>query len=400
MSVDFAGDLDGDGRSALIIGAPYVDGTGAAWILTAPPPGVVSLPDSAIALRGSAVGDAAGFAVAGAGDTDGDGLDDVLVGAWGEDSAGTDAGIAWLIAGPITAGGSLDALGEAWRGEYSYDNAGFSVAGAGDTDGDGLDDVLIGAPFHDDGGSRSGTVFLHTASATARLSGARIGDELGHSVSTAGDFNGDGLSDVIVGAWQALHGRQRPGAAYLWLGPISGTLDAWTADHFVTGTQRGARAGADVAALGDVDGDGREDVGIGSMTGHAWLLYGRAEGGGQRLEADREIVGLEEALVGAVLSPAGDLDGDGRAEVLVGAPSWDLPEANAGGFALFYGADDSVEELSRNWWSVAGAGALAGIALAGGQDLDGDGSPELVVGGPGGGVDREGALWLLTEAAW
>lgn len=401
MSVDFAGDLDGDGMDELLIGAPYYDGSGSAWVLPgrSDAEGPISLAAQGIGLLGAAQGDAAGFAVAGAGDVDGDGLDDVLVGAWGEDSIGTDAGRAWLVHGPITVGGSLDRLGTVFEAEYSYDNLGFAVASAGDLDRDGRADLLIGAPFHDDGGSRSGTVFVTTETDAARLIGGRPGDELGHSISSAGDFNGDGSDDVIVGAWNALHGKTRAGAAYIWLGPLSGALEASTADHVLLGEESGDRAGAAVTGIGDHDGDGLADVAVGSMVGTVWLLSGRQDAA-QRLTADRIVDGLPAARVGASLAAAGDLNTDGKDDLLIGAPSWDEPVSNSGGFAVLYGGDADIERLPRTWWSLAGEGTMAGISLAGGGDVDGDGMPDVLVGGQGGGLDREGVAWLLPGSAW
>ena len=145
--------------------------------------------------------------------------------------------------------------------------------------------------------------------------------------------------------------------------------------------------------------DGLADVAVGSMVGTVWLLSGRQDAA-QRLTADRIVDGLPAARVGASLAAAGDLNTDGKDDLLIGAPSWDEPVSNSGGFAVLYGGDADIERLPRTWWSLAGEGTMAGISLAGGGDVDGDGMPDVLVGGQGGGLDREGVAWLLPGSAW
>ena len=270
LSVALAGDMNGDGLADALIGAPYAGEGGVVWLLHGEP-GLSGLrtPDEVGAVLLGADEEAAGFSVDGAGDVDGDGWPDLIIGGWARDGTGTDAGGAWLIYGPISGARALATAGEVFEGPAAYDVAGFAVAGGGDVDGDGRAEVLVGAPFSDPAGSRSGSAWLLGAeterldAARATFTGARPGDHAGHAVSFAGDIDGDGLGDVLIGAWEALEAGERPGAALLWLGPVSGTLSALTADLRLIGEASGDHAGHSLAGPGDVDGDGRDDLLIG-----------------------------------------------------------------------------------------------------------------------------------------
>jgi hypothetical protein len=161
-------------------------------------------------------GDQAGYSVSSAGDVDGDSLDDLLVGAHRNDDGGTQAGKAYLVLG-ASLGSSpeidLSLADYSFVGEEPFDRAGVSVSSAGDVDGDGLGDLLVGAHGHDDGARpREGKVYLILggslgSSSTIDLStvdysfvGEPRGGDAGMAVSSAGDVDGDGLDDILVGA--------------------------------------------------------------------------------------------------------------------------------------------------------------------------------------------------------
>ncbi|MBI2339845.1 MAG: FG-GAP repeat protein [Deltaproteobacteria bacterium] len=194
--------------------------------------GTISLSSADAKLIGEAASDWAGYSVSGAGDVDGDGLGDILVGARGNDAGGaSDAGAAYLVLGPVSGTGSLSTASAKLTGETAYDNAGSSVASAGDANGDGLSDILVGARYNGTGsllaggsavgaaylvyGSVSGTMSL--SSADAKLTGEAASDYAG-SVSGAGDADGDGFSDILVGAYGEDAGGSSAGAAYLLYG--------------------------------------------------------------------------------------------------------------------------------------------------------------------------------------
>ncbi len=301
-----AGDVNGDGYDDVIVGAPGYSGGGAAFVFLGSATGIVAegYPDNAdVWLESDQVSGLLGESVAGAGDVNGDGYDDVVVGAFLYDAGHREEGAAFVFLGSASgiADGNPDSAAARLESDQENGHLGYSVAGAGDVDGDGYDDVIVGAPFYDAGeGHEEGAAFVFLGSASGVADGnpstaasqiesdqAEITDalpaaRLGESVDGAGDVNGDGYDDVIVGS----PGYAGGGAALLFLGSASGIAggnpDAASAeivsDQFEAGptTLEGARLGTSVAGAGDVNGDGADDVIVGAPFHDAG--EGRGEG--------------------------------------------------------------------------------------------------------------------------
>ena len=180
---------------------------GGVYVITSIASGEQSLASAQALLVAEARSDSAGWDATGPGDVDGDGFDDLLVGAFGHDTAGQNAGAAYVVRGPVTGDVSLVTADLKMLGEGAEDRAGAHVSGAGDQSGDGLPDLLVGAAYHDVSsttygaayvvvGSQTGSMSL--SSASAKLEGA---DTFGSSVSRAGDVDGDGMEDVLVASF-------------------------------------------------------------------------------------------------------------------------------------------------------------------------------------------------------
>jgi FG-GAP repeat len=241
----------------------------------------------------------------------------------------------------------------------------------------------------------SGTLDL-AVDADVRLAGADAGDGAGWSVARAGDVNGDGSPDLLVGAPTAdPRGREDAGAAYVVLGPAAGLptdLGRLAARGFrIDGAVPGARAGTAVAAAGDVDGDGFTDVLVGAPawsdsdlangTGAAYLVRGGAALGDVDLAvpgaAVRLATGIPDDHTGMAVGSVPDMDGDRRAELLVGAPRADAA------FVVFAASVRGDVDLANADIRLDGpAGSRAGVALAGVPDMNGDGRGELAIGAP------------------
>ncbi len=374
-----------------------------------------SLANAEYAFLGGGGGDLAGHAVASAGDVDGDGRADLLIGAYGNDVGGRDAGKTYLILGGRLGPSrtiELYSADHSFIGEEGYSLKDLSVSGAGDVDGDGLDDILVGATYTDSETSRfAGTAYLllggslgassmNLADADIRFVASDDSDIGGRSVSGAGDVNGDGIDDLLIGTQSNNSGSyDYAGQAYLILdaGFTEGAeIDLADADTRLVGSAEDDHAGHSVSGAGDVDGDGLADLLIGAHenddagmdAGKASLVLGGGLGDVLDLgDADYTFIG-EDAYdsAGRSVSGAGDVDGDGRSDVLVGAPFSDQGGYHAGKVYVILGGS-----LSTSTFALADADHglagdepedYAGYSVADGGDVDGDGRADILIGAP------------------
>src|SRR5439155_1264922 len=283
-----------------------------------------------------------------------------------------------------------------WTAESDQENArfGYSVATAGDVNGDGYSDVIVGAYQFTNGQTFEGRAYIYLGSASGPATRAGWTAEsdqatarVGRSVATAGDVNGDGYSDVIVGARDYNNGQTSQGRAYVYLGSASGpsTTYAWNGES----NQASALFGYSVATAGDVNGDGYSDVIVGAVLydngqadeGRAYVYLGSASGlaAAPAWTAESNQAG---AQFGWSVATAGDVNGDGYSDVIVGAPYYDNPQTNAGrafvylgsssGLAPSYAWSDGTNQLS----------ALYGYSVATAGDVNGDGYSDIIVGDP------------------
>ena len=283
-------------------------------------------------ITGEADGDRLGASVAGAGDFNGDGYADVIVGDRQADAGGTNRGRACIIYGDSSLGGSI-AAGDAdviITGEVDGDLLGMSVSGAGDVDGDGFADVIVGTPDADAGGTNRGRAYIihgdaslsgsiPAGDANVIITGEADSDTLGGCVAGAGDINGDGFADVIVGA-RGADGTK--GRAYIIYGglTLAGSVSAGSADVIITGEADGDYLGTNVASAGDVKGDGFSGVIVGARDaeaggndrGRAYIIYGDSSLGGSIAAETADVIITGEAdgdMFGISVADAGMVEG-------------------------------------------------------------------------------------------
>lgn len=377
-SVGNAGDVNKDGYSDVFVGAYGVSSSkGSVYIFLGSVTGLSATP--ATTLNGVSSGDSFGWSAACAGDVNNDGYSDVIVGAW---DVGVFRGAAYLFLGSST--GLNTSPASTVNGLVGIeDRFGWCVAGAGDVNGDGFSDVIIGAWGTPVGGTNKGQAYLYLGNGTGlpgtpstTLSGLNTNDEFGYNVSTAGDVNGDGYSDVIIGAIGVSAGK---GAAYLYLGAGSGLSSTISAT--LNGVSTGDQFGISVTCAGDINGDGFSDVLVGAevvstSTGAAYLFQGSTTG----LSASPSITlsGLTiSCSFGFSLASSGDINGDGYSDIVVGAPNL---SSNRGAAYTYHGSPDGLK-ITNNWQVLeAQGGANYGYSVASAGDVNSDGFSDVIVG--------------------
>jgi hypothetical protein len=331
-----------------------------------------------------------GIGVSGVGDVNGDGYGDVIVGVYCYSNGQVNEGRVHLYHGSAA---GLSAVAD-WTTESDQANAclGYSVSTAGDVNGDGYSDVIVGSYGYTNGQPGEGRAFVYHGSAGGLSAGANWYAEsdqenarLGIRVSTAGDVNGDGYSDVIIGAYFYDNNYADAGKAYVYYGSASGLTagTCWT----IEGDQPSACLGVSVSTAGDVNGDGYCDVIIGapyydngqSNEGRSYVYYGSPSG--LSLSANWIAEGEQESVsFGASAATAGDVNGDGYSDVVVGAPDYTNGQTNEGRACVYYGSASGLSASAN--WSAEGeqAGAHFGSSVSTAGDVNGDGFSDLVVG--------------------
>ncbi len=389
----FDSDFNGDGYSDVIVGSPYYDaGTavdaGRAYIYLG---GSTMNSVADVILLPSAAGDNFGWSVACAGDVNGDGYADAIVGAPYNDTGFTDAGRAYIYLGGSTMNVNVDYL---INGAAAGDHLGQSVASAGDVNGDGYSDVIVGAPYNDTGGSNKGAAgvyfggsFLQGIETTAdvTMTGFSVSDGLGGSVASAGDVNGDGYADVIVSVPGSDSEGTDAGRAVIYFG--GSAMDQFV-DVILAGGVAGDTFGQSVASAGDVNGDGYTDVVVGAYhndaaaanAGAAYVYLGGSFLVPMETTADVTLLGAAASdQFGISVASAGDVDGDGYADVIVGADWNDVGGANAGRAYIYRGGSPMDVNVYVTLTGVA-AGDLFGISVAPAGDVNGNGYADVIVG--------------------
>ncbi len=362
VSVSGAGDVNNDGVDDFIIGAARA---GSAHVYSGVDGGTLHT------FYGDSATDRFGFAVSGAGDVNGDGYDDLIVGAEGDDNNGFDSGSARVFSG-------LDgSILYTFDGDSALDWFGYAVSGAGDVNNDGFHDLIVGAVADDNNGASSGSARVFSGfdgSTLYTFNGDSLHDQFGVSVSGVGDINGDGFDDVIVGAWGAdTKSGQSSGNARVFSG-FDGSI-LYTFD----GDSAGDIFGRSVSGAGDVNNDGVDDF----IVGAPFDDNNGVDAGSARVfsGADGSVLSTvygdsANDQFGTSVGDAGDVNGDGFDDLIVGSPYDDTNGDTSGSTRVFSGFDGSVLYT----FNGDSAGDGFGWAVSGAGDINKDGFADFIVG--------------------
>jgi hypothetical protein len=410
QSIASAGDVNSDGYADLIVGAPGYDGgqvdEGRAYLYLGSDSGLDTEP--AWTAESDQEGARFGHAVGGAGDVNGDTFADVVVGAHLYDYGAADEGRVFVYLGEDSESG----LGEiaAWTADGGQAEAQFgrAVGTAGDVNGDGFADLVVGAPLYDVPGDEepiadAGRVLVYhgTASGPSAVAdwtaeGEQAYAHFGHAVGSAGNVDDDEYDDLAVGAPLYDDPEVDEGLAFVYHGSATGLdLDdggsgcAAAADWCTASDQSFAYFGYSLGTAGDVDGDGFDDLIVGAYRygngeageGRAYVYHGSPEG----LETPPAWTAESNqtwAYFGVAVGTAGDVDGDGYSEVIVGAHGYNGDRTDAGRVFLYQGTNDGLTTFAVRFMDGTQSYSMFGESVGTAGDVNGDGFSDVVIGAP------------------
>jgi hypothetical protein len=368
LVVSKVGDVNSDGVPDVLAGAPNNDmggsDSGAVFVLSGADGSTIMI------IPGAASGDSLGFSAAGAGDVDGDGTPDIIGGARFNDTAGPNFGQAIVVSG------ATGLILHAFDGLSTNGRFGEAVNAAGDVNGDGFADVIVGARLDDSGGAATGRARVFSGfdgTLLYDIGGDSSADFFGRSVGAAGDVNADGFDDFLVGAPGDDNAGSSSGRVTVFSGADGTVLYALDGDF------AGDSLGGKVSGLGDLNGDGFDDF-IAGMTSSDFA--------GADLGAARVYSGIDGSTMftvagttagsefGSAVGDAGDVNGDGILDFIVGARLDTVMGLSAGSATVFSGFDASI--IHR--FESTASGDQFGDTAVGMGDANGDGFDDLLVG--------------------
>jgi len=353
-------------------------------------------------LSGDQVNEYFGTSVADAGDVNGDGYDDIIVGAPNYDNGQNDEGAVFLFIGGYN--GVAQDPASHWEGEMAGLQFGSALAGAGDINGDGKDDFVVGGKESYPTIQGSAIVYYGDSDLTDGLShsstivGDGVNDKFAASVAGAGDVNGDGYADILIGAPGYGRGTTiAEGRAYLFYGSLYG-IDTLGVDEFSfqnTGQivdHSNYHFGSTVAGGGDINGDGYGDILVATSwddsntANEVYIYYGSASGiSTEQVSSAKLLSPQADSGFGKGLAMVGDLNGDSFGDIGIGAPDYDADGlTNQGAIFVHFGSSTGLSStLSSLAFKSDSNGARLGSSVSGGGDLNGDGYSDIVAGASG-----------------
>lgn len=383
-TVSAKGDVNNDGFYDILVGAPYFDGAfsdeGKVFLYLGNAAGIFTSPSWTF--TGGQAGCKAGYALSIVGDINNDGYSEIVIGAPYYDNLYTDEGAAIIFWGGT--GGINELLLPAYRyGSQASCNFGFSVSSAGNVNGDDYADIIIGAPFYDHGSTDEGAAFVYTGyNFGLNIGFAWRGEsnqnnaKYGYSVSGGGDFNNDGFSDVAVGAPDYDKTASNQGQIYVYKGFSGGVVSFAAFTKYVIGT---SLLGQSIDISGDINSDGYDDL-LTASGGNYYCFI--STGTGFKTTANWSGAGIayvELSSYNHLICHLGDIDGDGYGDIAVAADKTNAGSYNEGIIYLFHGNAFGITPVYEKYFEGDRTFARLGQSISGG-DVNGDGRNDLISG--------------------